>query len=164
MDNAFFEALNSLGSENGLDTDTLIEKVKSAMLKAARKAYPDSEDRITVEIDPTTKTFEMYLRQDVIDDEPIDENEINIAEARNIDPSIKVGDHIQKRLDINRFGRAAARGQKSSVTVRGSRLPSRRRTSGAAADRASSRSIRLWPFLKSWPQEEISMPVSTISR
>ena len=102
MDNAFFEALNSLGSENGLDTDTLIEKVKSAMLKAARKAYPDSEDRITVEIDPTTKTFEMYLRQDVIDDEPIDENEINIAEARNIDPSIKVGDHIQKRLDINR--------------------------------------------------------------
>lgn len=38
MDNAFFEALNSLGSENGLDTDTLIEKVKSAMLKAARKA------------------------------------------------------------------------------------------------------------------------------
>ena len=108
MDNAFFEALNSLCSENGLDTDTLIEKVKSAMLKAARKAYPDSEDRITVEIDPTTKTFEMYLRQDVIDDEPIDENEINIAEARNIDPSIKVGDHIQKRLDINRFGRAAA--------------------------------------------------------
>ena len=88
MDNAFFEALNSLGSENGLDTDTLIEKVKSAMLKAARKAYPDSEDRITVEIDPTTKTFEMYLRQDVIDDEPIDENEINIAEACNIDPSI----------------------------------------------------------------------------
>ena len=86
MDNAFFEALNSLGSENGLDTDTLIEKVKSAMLKAARKAYPDSEDRITVEIDPTTKTFEMYLRQDVIDDEPIDENEINIAEAAGHQP------------------------------------------------------------------------------
>ena len=115
MDNAFFEALNSLGSENGLDTDTLIEKVKSAMLKAARKAYPDSEDRITVEIDPTTKTFEMYLRQDVIDDEPIDENEINIAEARNIDPSIQVGDHIQKRLDINRFGRAAALSAKQSI-------------------------------------------------
>lgn len=85
------------------------------MLKAARKAYPDSEDRITVEIDPTTKTFEMYLRQDVIDDEPIDENEINIAEARNIDPSIKVGDHIQKRLDINRFGRAAALSAKQSI-------------------------------------------------
>ena len=57
----------------------------------------------------------MYLRQDVIDDEPIDENEINIAEARNIDPSIKVGDHIQKRLDINRFGRAAALSAKQSI-------------------------------------------------
>lgn len=47
MDNAFFEALNSLGSENGLDTDTLIEKVKSAMLKAARKAYFQSGMEVT---------------------------------------------------------------------------------------------------------------------
>ena len=60
-------------------------------------------------------------------------------------------------------GRAAARRQKSSVTVRGSRDPRRSRSSGAAAERSSSRSTRLWPFLKSWPQEEISMPVSTTS-
>lgn len=106
---------DTLGSENGLDTATLIEKIKSAMLKAARKAYPDSEDNITVEIDPVTKKFEMYLRQEVIEDEPIDENEINIAEARTIDPYVKVGDYIQKRLDISRFGRAAALSAKQSI-------------------------------------------------
>ncbi|MDO4155491.1 MAG: transcription termination factor NusA [Oscillospiraceae bacterium] len=115
MDNAFFEALDMLGSENGLDTATLIEKIKSAMLKAARKAYPDSEDNITVEIDPVTKKFEMYLRQEVIEDEPIDENEVNIAEARTMDPNAKVGDYIQKRLDISRFGRAAALSAKQSI-------------------------------------------------
>ena len=151
MDYAFFEALKSLGSENGLDTDTLIEKVKSAMLKAARKAYPDSEDRITVEIDPTTKTFEMYLRQDVIDDEPIDENEINIAEARNIDPSIKVGDHIQKRIDINRFGRAAALSAKPPIMVdRGTSIASgfwinsrtRKTTASPAPLHRSKRAVR----------------------
>ena len=38
MDNSFFEALSSLGSEANVDTALLVEKVKSAMLKAARKA------------------------------------------------------------------------------------------------------------------------------
>ena len=64
----------------------------------------------------------------------------------------------------HRFGRAAARRQKSSVMVRGSKLPSRRRTSGATADKVSNRSMRVWPFFRSRPQDEISMPVSTISR
>ena len=53
--NAFFKALESLGEENSVETDLLIEKVKSAMLKAAKRAYPHSEERIRVEIDPKTK-------------------------------------------------------------------------------------------------------------
>ena len=55
MDNSFFDALSLLGSENNVDIAQLVEKVKSAMLKAARKAYPECEDNITVEIDPATK-------------------------------------------------------------------------------------------------------------
>ena len=46
----------------------------------------------------------------------------------------------------------------------GSRLPSRTRRDGTAAQTASTRSIRLWPSFKSLPQLEISMPVRTISR
>ncbi len=115
MDNSFFEALSSLGSEANVDTDLLVEKVKSAMLKAARKAYPDSEENIRVEIDPVTKTFEMYLRQTVVDDEPIDENEVNIAVARTMDPNAVVGGFVEKRLDIAKFGRAAAQSAKQSI-------------------------------------------------
>ena len=63
----------------------------------------------------------------------------------------------------HRSGRIAALWQNSSVTVRGSRLPSRRRTPGTAALTASSRSMRVVPWQRSRPQEEISMPVSTIS-
>ena len=43
--NDFFRALESLGEESSVDTGLLVEKVKSAMLKAARRAYPHSEDR-----------------------------------------------------------------------------------------------------------------------
>ena len=85
------------------------------MLKAARKAYPDSEENIRVEIDPTTKTFEMYLMQTVVDDEPIDENEVNIDVAKTIDPNAYVGGTVPKRLDIAKFGRAAAQSAKQSI-------------------------------------------------
>jgi len=113
--NGFFEALKSLGEENSVETEILIEKIKSAMLKAARKAYPHSEENIRVEIDPATKKFEMYIEQEVIDDYPIDENEVNIDVAKTIDPNAYVGGKILKQIDISKFGRMAALSAKQSI-------------------------------------------------
>ncbi len=113
--NSFFEALALLGEENSVETELLIEKVKSAMLKAARKAYPHSEENIRVEIDPATKKFEMYIEQEVIDDYPIDENEVNIDVARTIDPDAYVGGKILKEIDISKLGRMAALSAKQSI-------------------------------------------------
>lgn len=115
MNKDFFRALEALGEENSVETELLIEKVKSAMLKAARRAYPHSEERISVEIDPKTKKFEMYIRQDIIDDEPIDENEVNIDVARTMDPNAMVGGTIMKELDISKLGRMAALSAKQSI-------------------------------------------------
>ena len=115
MNKDFFRALEALGEENSVETELLIEKVKSAMLKAARRAYPHSEERISVEIDPKTKKFEMYIRQDIIDDEPIDENEVNIDVAKTMDPNAMVGGTIMKELDISKLGRMAALSAKQSI-------------------------------------------------
>lgn len=114
MDN-FFDALKMLGEENSVETEILIEKVKSAMLKAAKRAYPHSEDRIRVEIDPTENKFAMYIVQEIIDDEPIDENEINIEAAKTIDPNAVVGGTILKEIDISKLGRMAALSAKQSI-------------------------------------------------
>lgn len=114
MDN-FFDALRMLGEENSVETDLLVEKIKSAMLKAAKRAYPHSEDRIRVEIDPAEKKFAMYIVQEIIDDEPIDENEINIDTARTIDPNAVVGGTILKEIDISKLGRMAALSAKQSI-------------------------------------------------
>lgn len=115
INNGFFEALESLGEENSVETELLIEKVKSAMLKAARKAYPHSEERIRVDIDPLTKKFAMYIEQEIIDDYPIDENEINIDVARRLDPNAYVGGKILKEIDISKLGRMAALSAKQSI-------------------------------------------------
>lgn len=115
MNNGFFEALSLLGSENSVDTEIIVEKVKSALLKAIRKAYPDCEDNIRVDIDPKTKKFDMFLIKSVVDDEPIDYNEINIDEARTIDPAAYVGGTVDYPLDAGKFGRAAAQSAKQSI-------------------------------------------------
>ena len=52
MNKGFFDALASLGDENSVETEVLVEKVKSALLKAARKAYPHSEENFKIVIDP----------------------------------------------------------------------------------------------------------------
>ncbi|MCD7958526.1 MAG: transcription termination factor NusA [Ruminococcus sp.] len=115
MDNSFFDALSSLGSEVAVEPDLLIEKVKSAMLKAAKKMYPNSEENIRIEIDPEQKIFEMYLSQTVVEDYPLNETEIDLTEAREIQPDTEPGDIIETRLDISKFGRAAAQSAKQSI-------------------------------------------------
>lgn len=113
----FFEALKALGDENSVETELLIEKVKSAMLKAAKRTYPHSEDRISVVIDPAEKKFAMYIAQDIIEDEPLpfDVNEINIETARTIDPNAVVGGTIMKEIDVSTLGRMAALSAKQSI-------------------------------------------------
>ena len=115
MNKGFFDALSLLGSENNVDTDKIVEKVKSALIKAIKKAYPDCEDNFRVDIDPVRKKFDMFLIKTVVDDEPIDYNEINIDEARTIDPAAYVGGTVDYPLDAAKFGRAAAQSAKQSI-------------------------------------------------
>jgi N utilization substance protein A len=111
----FFDALKMLGEENSVETELLVEKVKSAMLKAAKRAYPHSEDRIRVDIDLAKKKFAMYIAQEIIPDQPFDENEINIDVAKTIDPDAVVGGTILKEIDISKLGRMAALSAKQSI-------------------------------------------------
>lgn len=117
MNNSFFDALSLLGNENSVETEILVEKVRSALLKAIKKAYPDciDDDNIKVEIDPANRKFNMFLKKSVVDDEPMDYNEINIDEARTIDPDAYVGGFVDYPLDAAKFGRASAQSAKQSI-------------------------------------------------
>lgn len=115
MEKTFFEELSKLSEESSIDKNLLIEKIKTAMQKAAKKDFPNGEERIIVDIDPDRNIFEMYLIQDVVEEEPWDETEIHIDAARLIDPNAVVGGTIRKRLDISRFGRNAAQTAKQSI-------------------------------------------------
>ncbi len=114
MNKGFFDALSLLGAENSVSVDTLIEKVKSALSKAVKKAYPDCEN-VNINIDPQTGVFDISLLKTVVDDEPLDDSEINILAARRIDPNAYVGGICAVKIDASQFGRAAAQSAKQSI-------------------------------------------------
>ncbi len=115
MNNGFFEALADLGTENSVDAEVMIEKVKVAMQKAAQRIYPDCKENIRVDIDPAAQIFDVVLLQEVVDEEPINGTQIHIDEARTIDPDTYVGATIEHKLDISKFGRASAQSAKQSI-------------------------------------------------
>lgn len=115
MDNNFFEALADLGTENSVDAEVVIEKVKSAMQKAAQRMYPDCKECIRVDIIPEQRIFDVVLLQEIVDEEPFNDTQVYIDEARAIDPNAYVGGTLERKLDISKFGRASAQSAKQSI-------------------------------------------------
>ncbi len=115
MNKDFFEALSQLQKENDIDAESLIESVKSGIMKAIKKDYPDSEN-ISIEIDPESGKFEMKLLKEVVEGEPEDPaNQINIDEARAISKRARVGGMCEIKLAPEKFGRVAAQNAKQSI-------------------------------------------------
>jgi len=117
MDNNFFDALSDLGTENSVDTQVVIDGVKTAMQKAVQRIYPDTKDKecVRVDIDPEKKIFDVILLQRVVDEVPTSHAEISLDEARTINPTAIVGDVLERKLDISKFGRASAQSAKQSI-------------------------------------------------
>ena len=114
MNKGFFEALKMLGDENSVDVEVLVEKIKSALMKAVKKSYPDCEN-ININIDPATKAFEISIIKEVVDYDSYDANEIFIDVAKTIDPDAYVGGVVAVKIDTAQFGRAAAQSAKQSI-------------------------------------------------
>lgn len=110
-----FAALAQLAEENCIPMESLVEKISQAILKAVRKEY-DYCDDFVVNIDPDKNIFDVCVLRTVVDDEPIDLNEINIDEARAVcSPNAQLGDRVPFKLSTAQFGRVAAQYAKQSI-------------------------------------------------
>ena len=115
MNKEFFEALGLLAKENNIEADTLIETVKSGIMKAIKKDYPDCEN-ISVEIDPESGKFEMKILKEIVEGEPEDpDNQISLDEARTLSKRARVGGTAEIKLNPAKFGRVAAQNAKQSI-------------------------------------------------
>ncbi|MBQ1538211.1 MAG: transcription termination/antitermination protein NusA [Ruminococcus sp.] len=115
MNKMFFDALADMAEENGLELSALAEIIRQGVEKAIKRDNPKC-DYIRVEINPEENILEMGILKQVVDDEPLDDyNEINIEEARVIDPSCHVGGMCLIKVSPATFGRVAVQNAKQQI-------------------------------------------------
>ncbi len=109
-----FEALTLLAKEKGIDAEILIEKIQTALVIAIKKDYPRSENTV-FDIDIAKGKFDVAIQKTVVEEVEDPANEITLAEAREHNRRLNVGDVCTIKLDTRQFGRIAAQTAKQVI-------------------------------------------------
>ena len=110
----FFEALQLLVKEKGIDGEYLLEKIRAAIVLAVKKDF-GGDDNILVEMDPASGKFAVCIRKTVVEEIENPEFELTADQAVKYKKSAKVGDVIEIPLETKQFGRIAAQTAKHVI-------------------------------------------------
>lgn len=129
----FFENLELLAKEKGIDIEILADKIRTAIERslktnlhlddaakfdAEKNDLQEPPNYVCVDFDIKNRKFEVFILKEVI--EVIDslyepEKEIVLEEARKIDPTLEVGDHVRIPIDPKMFKRITAKNAKDLI-------------------------------------------------
>lgn len=99
--------VEALTKEKGLSKEIVIEALVEGLKVATKKKFGNNA-KIEVKFDEETGDIEIYLFREVVD-KVIDPNrEIAFAEARELSPTVSIGDMIGEKINLQDLGRIAA--------------------------------------------------------
>ncbi len=101
----FKELLIALEADRGIAQDVLVSALEDALALAYKKNYNAEQDAV-VRIEQGTGEMQLYIRKTVVDEETND-TDININEAKVINPDYAVGDKVEIPIVVSSFGRIA---------------------------------------------------------
>lgn len=113
----FFQALNDLEEQKGINKEYFIEALESALTSAYKKNFGEAKSAF-VKLNPEKNTIKVYSYKTVVNEVLDNDKEISLAEAKTIKKSYKVGDLIQQEENPKNFGRIAAQTAKQVVMQR----------------------------------------------
>ncbi|MDR1458572.1 MAG: transcription termination factor NusA, partial [Puniceicoccales bacterium] len=106
--------LEYMEKEKGISRSDMINTIANAIRTAALKSVNDTQD-IRVEINPKTGHLQAWMVMEVVDSVSNMQSEIHISKAREIDPTLQVGDVFEKEIDPSYLGRIAAQSAKQAI-------------------------------------------------
>jgi N utilization substance protein A len=110
----FIQALDLLEEERGIKKEIVLEALKEALQKSYKKNYLGPESIVRVEINEKNGKIRLFEVKTVvdnlenIDDEINDDFQIELDDARDINPNYQVGDEVVTEVSPEIFGRLAA--------------------------------------------------------
>lgn len=109
-----FEALKLMSEESGIPEDYLAEKIKSAIIVAAKKDY-GMRDVVFCDIDIPNKIFRVYVRKTVVSEIEDEYTQMLLEDALKYDPKAAVGEFVDIPLETRKFGRIVAQNAKHVI-------------------------------------------------
>jgi N utilization substance protein A len=100
--------------ERGVDRETIIEAIESALQNAANKNMADAED-LRVTIDRKSLDIKAFARKKVVVAVNDRYSEVSLAEARRTDPNAQLDEMIEIESTPRNFGRIAAQTAKQTI-------------------------------------------------
>ncbi|MEI7850534.1 MAG: transcription termination factor NusA [Kiritimatiellales bacterium] len=100
--------------ERGVDRETIIGAIESALQNAANKSMADAED-LRVEISRETLDIKAFARKKVVMSVNDRYNEVSLAEARRTNPAAQLDEMIEIESTPRNFGRIAAQTAKQTI-------------------------------------------------
>lgn len=117
MNMEFIEALHELEKERGISAEILFEAIEAALISAYKKNFASLQN-VRVSIDRMTGEFKVFARKTVVEEVEDNRTQVNLAEARKIDPNYNLEDIVEYEVTPREFGRIAAQTAKQVVVQR----------------------------------------------
>lgn len=107
-------ALEELEKEKGINKEYLLESIETALVTAYKRNF-DSLENVKIEMDRKTGATHVYSVKEVVEKVENENKEINIKEAKNINPNVEIGETVEIEIVPRNFGRIAAQTAKQVI-------------------------------------------------
>jgi N utilization substance protein A len=119
MKNEFVLAFNEVIEEKQLPRDVILQALESAMVSAYRRAVNASgKQHVEAKIDSDTGKISIYAEKEVVDSVMMDGTEVNLEDARKVNPEAELGDLVIVESTPADFGRIAAQTARQVIQQR----------------------------------------------
>jgi len=106
--------IDQIVKEKGIDRDIVVEALEQAVLSAANKKYRNTRE-LEARYNPEVGEVELFEFVTVVDEVVDSYKEIDLEEAREIDPDVEIGDSLGMKMDASGFTRIAAQTAKQVI-------------------------------------------------
>ena len=100
--------------ERGIDRETLLSAVESALLSASKKSISQAQE-IRIVIDRKTCDVHAYAQLTVVEAVKLPHDQIALPAARIINPNVQLGQIVEVEVTTKDFGRIAAQTAKQAI-------------------------------------------------
>jgi N utilization substance protein A len=107
MDNsALIESFGDFRDEKGISKIDLMAIIEDSLKTLLRKRY-DSDDHFDVIVNPDKGDFQIFLNKTIVEDEMSEDDdlEIEISQAKKIDPTFEIGEDYTIEIPLSQLGR-----------------------------------------------------------